>query len=417
MRVAVIGAGLAGLACAVDLARAGVDVTVFEARDRVGGRAWSERMPDGARFERGGEFIEAGYDQFRRRAAEYDLPLVPQGFAFAAREVRSDGRSLPALLPEAEETLATVVRATRAGGRGAPRRPRCSSALRSSRSPGWRCCDGSRAPTPWSSTASRPPGSRAPSCVRAKSVDEERVRPPRGRQRRAGSRSGRGTRRAPPPGCPVGPPGQAGDAVEIAAAGVDERYERAVLAVPLPQALALVPALGERPAYARLVWGVASKLHVPLATPAAPAAVQGLEAAFWTWTAAGAETPSRPPSRVAAGPTERSSFALGPERWRSALGALRPELLTDRRRRADALGRAGAHRRRVRLSPARMVATGRRRGRRTARPHPPRRRAHGRRILRHARGCPAQRRTRRGRGPRGTCADCDCALTNVGSAI
>ena len=33
MRVAVVGAGLAGLACAVDLARAGVDVTVFEARD------------------------------------------------------------------------------------------------------------------------------------------------------------------------------------------------------------------------------------------------------------------------------------------------------------------------------------------------------------------------------------------------
>ena len=109
MRVAVVGAGLAGLACAVDLARAGVDVTVFEARDRVGGRVWSGVMPDGARFERGGEFIEAGYDDVRRRAAEYDLPLVPQGFAFAAREVRSGGRTLPTLLLEAERELAATV--------------------------------------------------------------------------------------------------------------------------------------------------------------------------------------------------------------------------------------------------------------------------------------------------------------------
>ena len=109
MRVAVVGAGLAGLACAVDLARAGVDVTVFEARNRVGGRVWSGVMPDGARFERGGEFIEAGYDDLRRRAAEYGLPLVPQGFAFAAREVRSGARTLPTLLLDAERVLAATV--------------------------------------------------------------------------------------------------------------------------------------------------------------------------------------------------------------------------------------------------------------------------------------------------------------------
>ena len=73
----------------------------------------------------------------------------------------------------------------------------------------------------------------------------------------------------------------------LRAHGVDERYDRAVLAVPLPLALALLPALRERAGYARLWFGVASKLHVPLAEPAAPGAVQGLEAAFWTWTASG----------------------------------------------------------------------------------------------------------------------------------
>src|SRR5437764_11725067 len=37
-RAVVIGAGLAGLTCAIDLRTAGWDVVVLEARDRVGGR-------------------------------------------------------------------------------------------------------------------------------------------------------------------------------------------------------------------------------------------------------------------------------------------------------------------------------------------------------------------------------------------
>ena len=42
-RVIVIGAGLAGAAAAADLARAGITVTVVEARDRVGGRIRTDR--------------------------------------------------------------------------------------------------------------------------------------------------------------------------------------------------------------------------------------------------------------------------------------------------------------------------------------------------------------------------------------
>ena len=37
-RIGVIGAGLAGLRCAEVLVEAGVDVTIIEARDRLGGR-------------------------------------------------------------------------------------------------------------------------------------------------------------------------------------------------------------------------------------------------------------------------------------------------------------------------------------------------------------------------------------------
>jgi protoporphyrinogen/coproporphyrinogen III oxidase len=45
-RVAVIGAGIAGLTAAHDLRAAGCDVVVFETRDRVGGRVWTVRKGD-----------------------------------------------------------------------------------------------------------------------------------------------------------------------------------------------------------------------------------------------------------------------------------------------------------------------------------------------------------------------------------
>ncbi|RZM25240.1 MAG: FAD-dependent oxidoreductase, partial [Sphingomonas sp.] len=51
--VIVLGAGIAGLVAAYELQQAGFDVTVLEARDRVGGRNWTVR--DGDRIVMDGE--------------------------------------------------------------------------------------------------------------------------------------------------------------------------------------------------------------------------------------------------------------------------------------------------------------------------------------------------------------------------
>ena len=53
--VVVVGAGLAGLSAARDLAAGGADVVVLEARDRPGGRVVQTQLPDGRLVQLGGE--------------------------------------------------------------------------------------------------------------------------------------------------------------------------------------------------------------------------------------------------------------------------------------------------------------------------------------------------------------------------
>jgi monoamine oxidase len=78
-RVAVIGAGLAGLVAGYELAQAGHDVTILEARDRVGGRVLTLRTPflDGHFAEAGAARIPPAHDLTVGYAARFGLPLDP----------------------------------------------------------------------------------------------------------------------------------------------------------------------------------------------------------------------------------------------------------------------------------------------------------------------------------------------------
>jgi len=61
MKVAVIGAGFAGLRAAQLLERNGISTAVYEARPRVGGRVHTVDHGDGVRYEAGGEWIDSDH--------------------------------------------------------------------------------------------------------------------------------------------------------------------------------------------------------------------------------------------------------------------------------------------------------------------------------------------------------------------
>src|SRR6478735_2497518 len=111
--VVVIGAGAAGLTAANQLKKAGLSVAVLEARDRVGGRLWTDVI-EGAMLEIGGQWVspdqealietieELGLETFDRYREGDSVYVGPNGQA-----KRFTGEMFP-VSPETERIIAEI---------------------------------------------------------------------------------------------------------------------------------------------------------------------------------------------------------------------------------------------------------------------------------------------------------------------
>ena len=119
MRVVVVGAGFAGLMAADRVASAGHEVVVLEARDRVGGRVWSQELVPGdprSVIERGGEFVLDGYEVMRAVLAGLGLELADTAMSYYEREPRGGAPTTP---QDVARCAAAVGRAAASASTGA----------------------------------------------------------------------------------------------------------------------------------------------------------------------------------------------------------------------------------------------------------------------------------------------------------
>ena len=78
----VIGAGLAGLSAAFKLKNSGWEVTVIEARSRLGGRVFSHRLPENPDLvcELGAEWVGESHERLKALCHDFGIPLQKHQF-------------------------------------------------------------------------------------------------------------------------------------------------------------------------------------------------------------------------------------------------------------------------------------------------------------------------------------------------
>jgi len=326
-RVAVVGAGLAGLAAAVDLLDAGVDVVVLEARDRVGGRVWSEPLDgpggSGPVIERGAEFVLAGYDVMRGWLERLGLRLVDTGMSYYVREPRGAGAVTVEEMRLAASALA-----------GAPRRDGVSVAD---------LLDGLEVPPAVAEAVrSRIEVSCAWSSedLAASVVDHLASFEPLPSHRVEGGNQSLAIAMAARLGArvrlgvAVREVGHSAKGVLLETSTGTDLFDAVVLTVPLPVLCVLevtppFPA-DKRLALHRLTMGVAAKVHVGLRSPAPTSAVLSVPDRYWCWTATGAAGDVLPVLNGFAGsPAAVDALTTDPAVWVEGLLELRDDLHLD----------------------------------------------------------------------------------------
>ncbi len=323
----VVGAGLAGLAAADALRRAGVDVVVLEARDRVGGRVWSRALDNGAVVEMGAEFVLPGDDVLRGLVDRFGLGLWDKGMLYGDREPRGiAGVTREGLLRAAPQVRAALER----GGAGTS----AAAFLEAlDLEPGVREAIIARAEVSSATTADRIDASVLASI--AGHAEDPCPSVADGNQRLALALAGE-LGAAVSLRSMVDRVVWGGGGVRARVAGAEIEGSALVLAVPasVVDRIVFEPPLPESvaAAYASVEHGHAAKLFVPLREIPPPSAVLSVPGRYWTWTATAAGGAVQPVVHAFAGSAPALAalrVAEGAGTWLESLARLRPDLSLD----------------------------------------------------------------------------------------
>jgi putrescine oxidase len=112
--VVIVGAGPTGLTAARELKKAGLSVAVLEARDRVGGRTWTDTV-DGAMLEIGGQWVSPDQTELLALLDELGLQTYPRYREGESVYIGADGkrtRYSGETFPVSETTAAEMAKLT-----------------------------------------------------------------------------------------------------------------------------------------------------------------------------------------------------------------------------------------------------------------------------------------------------------------
>ena len=324
MRIAVVGAGFAGLAAADALAGAGDQLTVLEARDRVGGRVHSVPFHGGL-VERGAEFVFDGHREVQALCARFGLTLVDKGFPYGDREPRG---GVPTTRAEVVAAAAGLERAAAAGGTLADAVERLDA------SPGARAAVRARLEMTHATPAEELSAAVLEDAG-SSFGDYSSTTVAEGNQAIAtGLAAGLPDVRL---GAPVRAIAWESGTAHLTVEGAEDvACDRVVVAVPAAVLgeVAFTPALpqGLRDALARSRTGHAAKLFLALTASAPPSSVMSPPERYWTFTSLGAGGSSPRVVGAFAG-TLDAVHALVPDGdpapWVASVARLRPDLALD----------------------------------------------------------------------------------------